>query len=63
MDTNTLNVPELYGVADMAKAIGVSDRTVMRYIVTGTLKCYKVGGKWKITKENLERYLRGEEQQ
>lgn len=49
----------MYNVKEIAQILEVTPRTVMRYIADGKLKCVKVGGKWKITKENLEAFCNG----
>ena len=49
----------MYNVKEIAQILEVTPRTVMRYIANGSLKCVKVGGKWKITKENLEAFCNG----
>lgn len=49
----------MYNVNEMAQILEVSRRTIMNYIKDGKLKCVKVGGKWKITKENLEAFCNG----
>lgn len=62
-DEKAVNVPVLYGVSEAAKIIGCSTRTIQRYVADGTLKTFIVAGRRRITKENLERYLNGEDQQ
>lgn len=52
----------MYNIKEMAQILEVSPRTIMNYIKDGKLKCVKVGGKWKITKDNLEAYCTGREQ-
>lgn len=60
--TKKLEVQELYTIPEIAESIGCSTRTVMRYIANGTLKAFKMGGKWRVSKDNLEHYLNGEPQ-
>lgn len=55
----TFNVV-LYDLPELSKLLSVSERTLRTYIHTGKLKATKIGGKWKVTKENLEAYCRGE---
>ena len=59
MDNNT---SIFYDLNEIAKILGTTKRTLMNYIKSGKIKCVKICGKWKMTKENLERYCRGEEQ-
>lgn len=49
----------MYDVKETARILEVSTRTVMNYIYNGKLKAQKIGGKWKITKENLESFCNG----
>lgn len=51
---------ELYTVKQVAYVLHVSERTVMNYIKDGRMKAQKVGGKWRFTKEEIERFARGE---
>lgn len=49
----------LYDVKETAALLGVSRRTIMNYIKDNRLPFVKIGGKWKITKDNLEAFLNG----
>ena len=54
-----LNI-ELYTVKQVAYLLRVSERTVMNYLKDGRIKGQKVGGKWRITKAEIERFVNGE---
>ena len=47
-------------VEEVAVKLRVDPRTVYRTIEQGTLQAIRVGRLWRIPKESLERYLRGE---
>lgn len=49
----------MYGVKETAAILGCSTRTIMNYIKDGKIKAIKVGGKWKISKPNLEDFCNG----
>lgn len=49
----------LYTVKETAALLGCSTRTIMNYIKNGRLPFVKIGGKWKITKDNLEAFVNG----
>ena len=49
----------MYDVKETAQILGVTTRTIMNYIRDGKIKAQKVGGKWKISKENLESFCNG----
>jgi excisionase family DNA binding protein len=50
---------EYYTIGECADIIGVSERSVYKYVKLGTLPAYKVGRRWYVTKENLDRYITG----
>lgn len=62
MEVNAKKLDEirLYSLTELEPILGVTHRTLLSYVKDGRLKCIKVGGKWKITEENLKRYLNGE---
>lgn len=51
---------ELYTTEEVARASKLSEFTIRRHIKQGKLKAHKVGSEWRITKEDLEKYLKGE---
>jgi len=57
-----LNDIRLYTLAEIEDVLGVTHRTLQTYVADGRLKGVKIGGKWKITEENLMRFIHGEEQ-
>ena len=66
MQTNILNeikkliqdsAPQWLSIKGCTQCSGLSDSTIRRAIQAGTLKANKVGGKWLIKSEWLERYL------
>lgn len=50
----------LYTLAEIEPIIGVTHRTLLTYIKDGRLKGIKVGGKWKVSEENLKKFINGE---
>jgi excisionase family DNA binding protein len=51
---------KLYTTEEAAKILGVTSRTLSSYISSGRLKANKIGGKQRITEENLKRFITGE---
>ncbi len=49
--------PELLGLADVARVLGVSDADVMAVIESGELKAKKIGSTYRITRSALDSYL------
>ena len=53
---------KMYSVKDMAVIMEVSERTIFNYIKEGKLKgAVKIGGRWKISEENLRDFLQGKQ--
>lgn len=52
-------LPELLGVADAAKALGVSEADVLAVLEQGELKGRKIGSTWRIPRAALTTYLGG----
>jgi len=48
---------QLYSLAEIAPIIGVSYRTLQRWIKEGKLPAKKVGGRWKMTEKTLFEWL------
>lgn len=51
----------LYTLTEIEPILGVTHRTLLSYIKDGKLKGVKVGGKWKVSEENLKKFINGEE--
>ena len=53
-------IKKLYAIKDVAELIGVSERTVFRYIHTNStpqLKAFKVGKSWRIRETDLMEFI------
>jgi excisionase family DNA binding protein len=48
----------LVSLAECARALGVSERTVRRLIVKRQLPAYKVGGQWRVDLDEVRECLR-----
>ncbi|MBM4257990.1 MAG: helix-turn-helix domain-containing protein [Deltaproteobacteria bacterium] len=51
-------LPDLLGIADVAKMLGVSEDDVLATITTGDLKAKKIGSTYRITRTAVEEFLR-----
>lgn len=51
---------KIYSLQEVAKILKVTERTVHTYIKEGGIKGRKIGGKWRVTEENLRIFIRGE---
>jgi len=51
----------LYSLTELEPILGVTHRTLQTYITSGRLKGVKLGGKWRVTEENLRKFLNGEQ--
>lgn len=64
MERKTPELDELkvYSLTEIEPILGVTHRTLLSYIKDGRLKGVKIGGKWKVSKENLKKFMNGEPQ-
>lgn len=58
--TNELEELKVYSLTEIAPILGVTHRTLLTYIKDGRLKGVKIGGKWKVSGENLRKFINGE---
>lgn len=58
---NTEKKIAVYTLSEIENIIGVTHRTLLSYVKDGKLKAAKIGGKWRVTEENLNRFLNGEQ--
>ena len=58
-NSDTMENFKLYTKKEVAEILGVTERTVWNYIKAGKIKATIIGGKWKITEENLKKYVEG----
>ena len=49
--------PELFGPAEAARLLGVSEADVMAVLESGQLKGKKIGASWRITRAAINAYL------
>lgn len=47
----------LYTLTELESILGVTHRTLQTYIKDGRLKGAKIGGKWKVTEEELKAFI------
>lgn len=59
----SLDTFRLYTLTEVEPILGVSHRTLLDYVKTGKIKAAKIGGKWKVSEENLKAFINGEELQ
>lgn len=50
----------LYTLTELESVLGVTHRTLQSYIKDERLKGVKIGGKWKVSEENLKKFINGE---
>lgn len=53
-----MNTKEELTIRQVADLLGLNYVTVMRYIHTNKLRAIKRGGRWRIEREEYERFLR-----
>lgn len=50
---------KVYSLTEIEPILGVTHRTLLTYIKDGRLKGVKIGGKWKVSGENLRKFING----
>ena len=55
-----LEAIRLFTLTEIEPILGVTHRTLLTYIKDGRLKGVKIGGKWKISEENLKKIINRE---
>ncbi|MFH2116685.1 MAG: helix-turn-helix domain-containing protein [Bacillota bacterium] len=48
---------ELYKLDEVAEYLRISRRTLFSYIKSGKIAAFKLGSEWRISKDNLEKFL------
>jgi excisionase family DNA binding protein len=56
--TTAAPLPDLLGIADVAKLLGVSEDDVMATVTAGDLKAKKIGSTYRITRAAVEEFLK-----
>lgn len=51
---------KVYTLTEIEPILGATHRTLLTYIKDGRLKGVKIGGKWKVSGENLRKFINGE---
>lgn len=49
----------VYTLSELEPILGVTHRTLLRYITDGKLKGVKIGGRWKVSQDNLRAFING----
>lgn len=63
--TNKKQIPEelrdiqLFTLQELEPLLDVTNRTLLSYVKSGRLQAVKIGGKWRVTREALDRFLSG----
>jgi excisionase family DNA binding protein len=58
--TSELEELKVYSLTEIEPILGVTHRTLLTYIKDGRLKGVKIGGKWKVSGDNLRKFVNGE---
>lgn len=56
----SLDTFRLYTLTEVEPILGVSHRTLLDYVKKGKIKAVKIGGKWKVSEENLKAFINGD---
>ena len=55
-----VNDIKLYDVKEVAEMLKSTEATIRVYFREGTLKGRKINGKWRVSEENLNRFINGD---
>lgn len=58
--TKCLETLKMYTLTELEPILGVSHRTLLTYVKEGRIKSIKLGGKWKVSEENLRKFINNE---
>ena len=58
--TSNLEGLKVYSLTEIEPILGVTHRTLLTYVKDGRLKGVKIGGKWKVSEKNLQKFINGE---
>ncbi len=56
-----LNEDRFYSAAEVAEYLSVNVQTVRRWIQAGELGAYKIGRFWRVSREQVEEFLKAHE--
>lgn len=56
------NIPDiqLFTLAEVSDALGITTRSLKTYIKNGQLRAVKLAGKWRISSDNLRAFVNGD---
>lgn len=57
--TDNLLSTKLYTLTDVEGILGVSHRTLLRWVAEDKIRAVKIGGKWKVSEDTLRAILEG----
>lgn len=52
---------QVYTLTELEPVLGVTHRTLLQYVKDGKLRAVKIGGKWRVSEDNLRRFINGGE--
>lgn len=58
-ENNDLLTVRLYKLTEVEKILGVSHRTLQRWVAEGKLEAVKIGSRWKVSEDTLKAILEG----
>lgn len=58
-NTDNLLTTKLYTLTEVEGILGVSHRTLLRWVTEGKIKAVKIGSRWKISEDTLKDILGG----
>lgn len=59
IDKNVSEI-KLYTLEELTDMLNVTVYTLRNYVKSGKLKAAKIGGKWRVSEENLKKFVNGD---
>lgn len=57
------SITTVYTLEELMPVLGVSYRSLLQYIKDGKLAAVKIGGRWKVSADNLKAFIDGRKAQ
>lgn len=58
-DKNVSDI-KLYTLEELTDMLNVTVYTLRNYVKSGKLKAAKIGGKWRVSEDNLKKFINGD---
>lgn len=49
---------KLYSITEVSEMLRVNYKTVHKWVKSGAMQAYKIGGSWRVSQEQIEEFLK-----